>query len=626
MKLSNPHMLYLVWVVLLLAGVIVYGTRKRARILGRFASAKAFEAIAPGVKTKKRLIRGVLTILAFLCLVAALAGPLVGFRWETVEQKGVDIMICLDLSRSMLAQDIKPSRLERAKREILDLLGMMKSDRAGLVAFAGKAILQCPLTMDHGAFNIFLNALEPDYLPVGGTDIGGAIDTALSGFEKEQVSEKAIILITDGENTSGVPLEVAKKAARENVRIFCIGVGSEAGAPVPDVNGGFKKDGQGRIVISKVDDSGLEKIASTARGVYVRSDAGDMDLDLIYDREIRGRMEKKTLKSGKRKVWENRFQWFLFPAVVLLLIETMLADNRRGIFFSLLFAAVLLGSTPAPGFAGASKSVQKGIEAYQAGEYERAEKHFIDAQLDRPEMAELYYNIGSAAYKKGDYEAAVKNFTRAGETDDSNLKAKAGYNLGNALYRSGRIEDAIKEYEGVLSLAPGDTEAKENLEFVKKKLKERKKQQKENKNKDQQNDKQNKDQQDKGRQGQNKPGNNKPGDNKDGDSKDGNKDRQQNKPSDSNPKGSGKSENSKSGEQPGDPRDKQDNASQSPDDKPEKQDAGKEQARQQSPPENGQGAVDQQARARERMLNRLTDKPGRAMMPAYDKGRVAKDW
>ncbi|MBI9090027.1 MAG: VWA domain-containing protein [Desulfobacterium sp.] len=613
MKLSNPHMLYLVWVVLLLAGGIVYGHRKRAKILGRFATAKAFETIAPGVKTKKRLIRGVLTTLALFCLVVALAGPLVGFRWETVEQKGVDVMICLDLSRSMLAQDIKPSRLERAKREIIDLLGMMKSDRAGLVAFAGKAILQCPLTMDHSAFNIFLNALEPDYLPVGGTDIGGAIETALSGFEKEQASEKAIIIITDGENTSGTPLELAKKAAKANVRIFCIGVGSESGAPVPDSSGGFKKDDQGRIVISKVDDAGLEKIAATARGVYVRSVAGDMDLDRIYDQEIRGKMEKKTLKSGKRKVWENRFQWFLFPAVVLFLIETMLADNRKGIFFSFFFAVVVLASTPAPGFAGASKSVEKGIEAYRAGEYEQAEKHFIDAQLDRPGMAELYYNIGSAAYKKGDYEAAVKNFTRAGETDDSNLKTRALYNLGNALYRSGRIEEAVKEYEGVLSLAPGDTEAKENLEFVKKKLEEQKKQQK---NQDKEN--QDKDQQNKDQQQENKPGGDKE------QNRDKDKGKQNNPSSDESPKDS---KGSESKDRPEDSRDKQDNASQSPDDNPEKQDDSKEQARQQSPPEKGQSAaMDQQAQAQERMLNRLTDKPGKAMMPAYDKGRVTKDW
>jgi len=329
-------MLYLIWVVFLLFGVMIYGSRKRAKILGRFATPQAFDSIAPGIQLKNRWIRGLLMTIVLLFLVVSLSGPLAGFKWEVVEQKGVDIMICLDLSKSMLAQDIEPSRLERAKREIVDLLRMMGSDRAGLVAFAGKAILQCPLTMDHGAFNLFLNALEPDYLPVGGTDIGGAIATALDGFERDVESEKAIIIITDGDNTTGNPLDMAKMAARENVKIFCIGVGSDEGAPVPDSGGGFKKDDQGRVVISKFDGPGLEQIAAITQGVYVRSVAGDMDLERIYGEEILGEMDKKTVKSGKRKVWENRFQWFLFPALVLLVIEMMISHNRRGIFFSII--------------------------------------------------------------------------------------------------------------------------------------------------------------------------------------------------------------------------------------------------------------------------------------------------
>ncbi|ACN16036.1 conserved hypothetical protein [Desulforapulum autotrophicum HRM2] len=598
MKLSNPHMLYLVWLVVLLVGVMVYGNLKRARILARFAAPKALETIAPGINPGIRWARIVLITLVLFCLVGALSGPLAGFRWQTVEQKGVDIMICLDCSRSMLAQDIKPTRLERAKREIIDLMGMIQSDRAGLVAFAGRAILQCPLTLDHSAFNLFLNALEPDYLPVGGTDLGGAIETALNGFEKEVESEKAIILITDGENTTGDSIEMAKKAADQGVKIFCIGVGSPEGAPVPDSAGGFKKDRSGKIIISRVDEPALKKIAAMTQGVYVRSVAGDMDLDRIYDQEILGRMEKKTLKSGRQKVWENRFQWLLIPGILLLMIEMMLENNRRGIFFSAVLVPAFFILNSGVCHADASASVKNGIKAYDAGDYDQAEKHFIDAQLDRPDMAELYYNIGGAAYKKGDFDAAVKNFTRARQTDDPGLKPKAIYNLGNALYRSGNLKAAIKAYEELVSLSPEDKEARENLEFVKKKLEEQ--QNKDQQNKDQQNrDQQNKDQQKKDQQSQDQK-------NKDQRNKEQQSQDQQNQ----DPQDQGQQD-------PGQKKEPPKDQDRKPDGSPSQE---KGQVKEDQSP--GQ----QDIQSRERMLNRLKDKPGRAMMPAYGGGTVTKDW
>ncbi len=329
MNISNPHMFYLIWAVLLLLAVMVYGIRKRSRILGKFIDPELIPVMIPGYSIGRRWLKGMLLIFTLLFIVISLTGPQVGFRWEQVEQKGVDIMIALDCSRSMLATDIKPSRLEQAKREIIDLLKMMHSDRAGLVAFAGSAILQCPLTLDHSAFNIFLNALEPDYLPKGGTDIRGALQTALNGFETDVNSEKAIILITDGENTSGDPFEAVKEAAEKGIRLFCIGVGREEGAPIPDASGGYTKDDQGRIIMSKVDDEALNKIASMGMGIYVKSVAGDMDLDLIYTREILKNMEKTTIQSGRKKVWENRFQWFLFPAALLLIIELFISEQKK---------------------------------------------------------------------------------------------------------------------------------------------------------------------------------------------------------------------------------------------------------------------------------------------------------
>ena len=633
MKFSDPYMFYLFWVVFLLVCVMIYGNRKKGRILSKFALKNVFDSIIPQYSKERRYLKGCLLILALVFIVIALTGPLVGFKWEKIEQKGVDIMICLDCSRSMLAEDIKPSRLERAKHEIIDLLRMMKSDRAGLVAFAGDAVLQCPLTMDYSGFNIFLNALNPDYLPVGGTDISGAIETALNGFEKNVNSDKAIILITDGENTSGKPFDAAEKAAKQGVKIFCIGVGSRDGAPVPDKKGGFKKDMQGRIIMSKVDDTGLKKIASITGGRYVRSVAGNMDLDIIYKQDINRNMKKKTIKSTRRKIWENRFQWFLFPGLILLFAELFI-DERKKINKFLVFILVFplaLFSFSVNCRAGASLSVKKGIEAFSKGEYEKAEKKFIDAQLDRPELPDIYYDIGTAAYKKGDFKSALRNFKKALESKNKDLKNKARYNLANTEYRMGDFEKAIQNYEKVLKENPNDKNAKENLEFVKKKMKEKNKK-KNSSNKNKNNKTKNSDKK------KNKPDNNKTG-------KDKNKNRSdkqnqnQNQNQDQNRHGKNK-DRDKSKKHKGlqDKKNKQQTGKQNANKNSDQNRAQNKPAKNMNKKDNnkhdqnsGKGkktgikrsALD---RAQEMMLNRLKDKPGRAMIPAYGKTVIDKDW
>ena len=224
---------------------------------------------------------------------------------------------------------------------------------------------------------------------MGGTNLSEALKTAYDGFEKESDTEKAVILITDGENTGGDAEETAKMMAKEGIRIFCIGVGGSEGAPIPDDNGGFKKDASGNIILSKLDEKGLEKLAALANGAYVRSVAGDMDLDLIYKDKIRGQMEKKTLTSGKHKVWENRFQWFLFPGLILLLAEFMPASGKRALkrVLSVLMTGFVLSGIPL-GTAQAGiffSSVGKGITAYEAKDYTEAKKQFIEAQIENPD-------------------------------------------------------------------------------------------------------------------------------------------------------------------------------------------------------------------------------------------------
>jgi len=566
MHFANPYLLHWLWALLPLSGIMVYGILRRKKILGLFAKADILPVIAPKFDPRRSWLKVFFIVIAFGFALIALAGPQMGFKWEKTSQKGVDIMIALDCSKSMLAQDIKPNRLERAKREIIDLMRMMQSDRAGLVAFSGKAILQCPLTLDHETFNIFLKVLNPGFLPIGGTNLGDAINECYKGFEKESDTQKAIIIITDGENTSGDVEETAKLMAKEGIKIFCIGVGDIAGAPIPDEKGGFIKDDQGNIILSKIDEAGLKKIADLTEGLYVRSVAGDMDLDMIYKDKILGTMERKTLTSGKKKVWENRFQWFLFPAIILLLMELALSSKRRiKPPINLLLIIIFVFGLSMNGFNDfslahaktISSSVKEGIEAFEKENYDQAKKHFIDAQLENPENIKLYYNIGTAAYMNKEYDQAETNFRHALESGDKNLRHDVRYNLANTHYRLGKLDDAIKE----------DKSDKDKNNFDNEQDKEKAA----NQNPEQQKD----------------------------------QDRQQNQQQDK--------------EDEKEPSPPQPQPGQKSDENMENTDSsGKEQQQTEQ-----QKSINQNM---ENMLNRLEDKPGRAMIPVFQKQYIEKEW
>ena len=226
MSFSAINMLWLIWAVPVMLLVCLWGLRKRKAILSGYASEKGLFAISPHISAFRRWTKTVLLLVTILLMAVSLAGPQYGYSWKEIERRGVDLMLVLDCSRSMLAEDIRPNRLERAKREVLDLLGMLRGDRVGLVAFAGTAFLQCPLTLDYEGFHLFLDALNPGFLPVGGTDLAGAVSTATSAFNQEEATDKAIILITDGETTGEDPLAAARKAAEAGIKLFCIGVGA----------------------------------------------------------------------------------------------------------------------------------------------------------------------------------------------------------------------------------------------------------------------------------------------------------------------------------------------------------------------------------------------------------------
>ena len=330
MRFGDPSYFYFFWCLLPLVFFMVWGMKKKKQLTLKFCGNPLLSKLVhPGVEKRHRS-KTIFVVLAILFLLLALTRPRWGYQWEDLHQRGVDVIVALDVSSSMLAEDIKPNRLERAKRKISDLLDMMEGDRIGLVAFAGTSFVQCPLTLDYGAARIFLSAIDTQLIPTQGTAIGNAIKSSVKAFRTQEKKSKALILITDGEDQTGKALSSAKSAGDQGVKIYTIGIGGDIGAPLPNPSGagGFRKNEQGQVILSKLDETTLQEIALKTGGSYVRSVTGDIDLKTIYKDQIKKHIEKKELKSERRKIWQERFQWFIFIALIFLIAETCLSEKR----------------------------------------------------------------------------------------------------------------------------------------------------------------------------------------------------------------------------------------------------------------------------------------------------------
>ncbi|MBL7068519.1 MAG: VWA domain-containing protein [Candidatus Omnitrophica bacterium] len=298
----------------------------------KFADEPALREIASCVNFKAQTAKSVIIIFALIFCLFALMRPQWGFQWREVKRMGLDILIAVDTSKSMLATDIKPNRLERSKLAIRDLVKRLKGDRIGLIAFSGTAFLQCPLTVDYNGFLLALNDLSISTIPRGGTSISSAIMRAVKSYEGGAKKYKILVIITDGEYHEGDPVRAAEEAARENIKVFCIGVGTAEGELIwtTDKSGKrrFLKDKEENIVKSRLNENILQKIALITEGMYVRSSGAEFGLDLIYERRL-SKMERREIKAQMAKHYNERFQIPLCLALTLLIIEPFINDRKR---------------------------------------------------------------------------------------------------------------------------------------------------------------------------------------------------------------------------------------------------------------------------------------------------------
>lgn len=300
--------------------------KKRIKKLGDLKLVKKLMPELP--KSKLWWKFGIYTFI-YTLLIFGLANPQIGSKLEKVERQGVDLMIALDVSNSMLAEDIKPNRLERAKRAISKLVDKLQGDRIGIVVFAGRAYTQLPITSDYSAAKLFINTIDTDVVPTQGTSIGQAINLSMEAFEKSE-HEKAIIVITDGEDHEDDPVGAAEKAAENEVSVYTIGIGLPEGAPIPTYSNGrqtgFKKDLSGKTVVTKLDEITLQKVAAAGKGIYVRANNTTAGLKDVFDRI--NKMEKQKYESKVFSDYEDRFQYFLVFALLILVLEQFINEKR----------------------------------------------------------------------------------------------------------------------------------------------------------------------------------------------------------------------------------------------------------------------------------------------------------
>ncbi|MDB6032871.1 MAG: hypothetical protein JWM16_3209, partial [Verrucomicrobiales bacterium] len=405
MKFEHPKILWLLLVLLPGLGAFLWWSwNKRRQLISQFVQSRLLAQLTVGISARRQKLRLVLLVVAAGLLVFILARPQWGFTWEEARQRGLDIIVAIDTSRSMLAEDVQPNRLNRAKLAAMDLKKLAKTDRVGLVAFAGSAFLQCPLSFDDEAFRQSVSALDVNIIPQGGTAISEAIETARTAFKEKSDNHKILVLFTDGEDHDGSALDVAKSAAKEGMLIFTIGVGTPSGEllRVSDARGrvDFIKDDQGNVVKSHLNEKLLKDIAEATHGFYMLM-SGANTMDLLYERGL-APLPKGEFNARRVQRFNERYQWFLGFVILILIAEMFIPDRKpvrrteamtNASTSELRKAMAILLALIIPCFAFASPD--KGLKQYQAGKYEASLREYQRALKEKPTDPRLQYNAGA---------------------------------------------------------------------------------------------------------------------------------------------------------------------------------------------------------------------------------------
>ncbi len=500
------HIIYfygLLAIPIMLLLVIWYFVSRKNK-LKKLGDASLISSLIPYSSKRKRIVKVVLFILGFSSLIVAICNLQTGSKLTEVKREGADIIVCLDVSNSMLAQDLSPNRLTRAKYALEKMIDNLQGDRLGLIIFAGEAYVQLPITTDYSAAKLFLESIGPGMVPVQGTNIEAAIEKAGESFSNDEGKNRAIILITDGENHSSEAIAAAEKSGKSGIMINTIGIGSEKGVPIPLIeNGvikGYRKDRDGQTVITKLNSDVLKIIAGKANGVYVQASQADIGLNAVLDKI--GELDKAQLENKMYTDYEDQFQWFLGLALIFLFIEFLISErvsewfkkiNLFSVRSTTVVLLILFNFTVKS--QEDAKAIYYGNKLFTTGNTIESSLKYREALKANPNNQKANFNLGNSLYKnaydiksgkvqvplqakmtpdslsKLIFDEAAQNFAAvANNISNKDTLHQAWHNIGNCYLQKKDYQQAVDAYKKSLKYNSKDEETRYNLAFALKNL------------------------------------------------------------------------------------------------------------------------------------------------------------
>jgi Ca-activated chloride channel family protein len=533
-RFEDPIYLWLLVLIPVLALVRFISYRNQKRKLRKFGDPKLLKELMPDVSRFRPSVKFWILLAALALLIVMLARPQMGTKISQEKRTGIETIIALDISNSMLAEDIVPSRLDRSKMMVENLVDHFTNDKIGLIVFAGDAFVQLPITSDYVSAKMFLSSIDPSMMATQGTDIAAAINMGMNSFTQEEGIGKAIIVITDGEDHEGGALEAAEAAKKKGMRVYVLGVGSSQGAPIPiPGTGNFMKDNTGNTVMSALNEDMCKQVAAAGGGVYIHvenNSAAQQQLDNELDK-----LSKKETSTTVYSDYDEQFQAFGILALLLLIIEICILDRRNPLLkrlslfrregvrregesrnlkaLLLVFYLLLTPSLLTPAFAQTDRQyVRQGNKQYRAGDFANAEVSYRKAVEKNPRNPQAVYNLGNALMAQKKDSAAIEQYQNAAKLETNPMrKYRAFHNMGVICQGHKMYGEAIEAYKNALRLNPEDNETRYNLVLCKhqKNKQDQNQQQNQQQNKqDQQKDEkkdQNKQDQNKNKQKEEKP-------------------------------------------------------------------------------------------------------------------------
>lgn len=500
-RFESPDYLYLLAIIPVLALLRFFMVRGRKRKLRRFGDPKLLAALMPDVSRWRPAIKFWLMEAALALLIVMVARPQMGTRISNEKRVGIETVIALDVSNSMMAEDVAPSRLQRAKMMVENLVDKFTDDKIALIVFAGDAFIQLPITSDYVSAKMFLGDIGPSMIATQGTDIARAIEMGTHSFTKQEGIGKAIIVITDGEDHEGGAVEAAQNAKKLGMRVFVLGIGSPNGSPIPDGSGGYMKENTGNTVMSALNEDMCKQVAEAGGGAYIHVENGSNAQEQL-NAEL-AKLSQKEMKTTIYSDYDEQFQAFGIIALLLLVVEVCLLECRSPLFKNVslfsrkkrvltIVAFVLLSSTS---FAQTDRQyIRDGNRAFRMGEYANAEVAYRKAVEKNPRNPQAVYNLGNALFAQKKDSAAVQQYEQAAKLETNpKRRAMSYHNIGVVCQSHKMFGEAIEAYKEALRLTPNDDETRYNLELCKRqqkrqndkdKNKQQQKQDKKDKNKD----------------------------------------------------------------------------------------------------------------------------------------------